>query len=481
VITVAYFFPLFLIPAFLIGLLYRQLAIGYLNTGRDLRRMESNSRSPIFSGFGEMLEGLVTVRAFSAERQFLNGLHSKIDTTTKMWYTFWMTNRWLLLRFDALGAVGVFITTLFALSGLVPARIAGLCITSSMAFTMSIYWACRQWTALELDLNSVERVVEYLDLPQEPPAIIESNRPPAYWPSSASNNALIRVEDLVVKYAPELPAVLHGISFSLQAKERIGLLGRTGSGKSTLAMSILRFVNPISGRIIVDGIDISTIGIHDLRSRLTFIPQDATLFSGTLRDNLDPFGEYEDIECLDVLFRVQLLNESAYQSQRASREPSRAPSVHDDAESSISATATDVDAKTKISLDTPVSAGGNNFSQGQRQLIAMARALLRRSAIIILDEATSSIDFATDSKIQTTIREEFNDSLLLTVAHRLRTVVDYDRLIVLDKGEIAEFDTPLNLINKKDGIFRNMCLKSGTFGELEAEAKAKAERDRNSM
>ncbi|KAI0092260.1 multidrug resistance-associated ABC transporter [Irpex rosettiformis] len=491
VITVVVIFPLFVFPAVVIGFIYRQLAIGYLNTGRDLRRMESNTRSPIFANFGELLEGIVTVRAFSAEQRFLDNHNAKVDLTTKMWYSFWMTNRWLLLHFDALGAVGVWITTLFALSGYVDAGLAGVCITSAMSFTNSVYWACRFWTALELDLNSVERVVEYLDLPQEPPAIIESNRPPAYWPSSTGPNAnsLIAVENLVIKYAPELPPVLHDVSFQLKARERVGLLGRTGSGKSTLAMSVLRFVDPASGRILIDGIDISKIGLHDLRSRITFIPQDATLFSGSLRDNLDPFGEHDDSECLDVLYRVHMLTESQLASQRASREtsrvasrnPSRPGSIRDVereesiAPSNASLSATETDGKVAITLDTRVSAGGTNFSQGQRQLIAMARALLRRSSIIVLDEATSSIDFATDAKIQQAIREEFNDSLLLTVAHRLRTVIDYDRLIVLDKGKLVEFDTPYNLIRKEGGIFRSMCLKSGTFGELEAAAKAKAE------
>ncbi|KZT66167.1 hypothetical protein DAEQUDRAFT_813713 [Daedalea quercina L-15889] len=487
VITVVVVFPLFVVPACILGFFYRRAAVGYLNTGRDIRRMESNSRSPIFANFNELLEGIVTVRAFSAEQKFLDDLYKKVDLTTQMWYTFWMTNRWLLLYFDALGATGVLVTTLFALSGYVQAGTAGVCITSAMAFTTSVYWACRFWTALELDLNSVERVVEYLDLPQEPPAIIESNRPPAYWPSSTSQNkdSLIVVEDLVIKYAPELPAVLKNVSFSLKAGERVGLLGRTGSGKSTLAMSILRFADPTSGRIVIDGIDISTIGLYDLRSRITFIPQDATLFSGTLRDNLDPFHEHEDSECLDVLLRVQMITDSQLASQRTSRTTSRAASIHEGHEgregtiASVSTTATETDAKTTVSLDTQVSPGGSNFSQGQKQLIAMARALLRRSSIIVLDEATSSIDFATDAKIQATIREEFNDSMLLTVAHRLRTVIDYDRLIVLDKGELAEFDTPLNLIQKEGGIFRQMCLKSGTYTELEAIAKEKAERDAN--
>ncbi|KAF9442983.1 hypothetical protein P691DRAFT_713861, partial [Macrolepiota fuliginosa MF-IS2] len=204
ILAVTFVFPSFLIPAFFIGFAYRELAIGYLNTGRDLRRMESNTRSPIFSDFGELLEGIVTVRAFSVENRFLNNIHGKIDVTTKMWYTFWMTNRWLLLNFDALGGLSVLVASLFSIAMLTDgAGWAGLCITSAMTFTVSVYWACRNWTELELNLNSVERVVEYLDLPQEPPAIIESNRVPAYWPSSANNDSLVIVENLTIKYAPE--------------------------------------------------------------------------------------------------------------------------------------------------------------------------------------------------------------------------------------------------------------------------------------
>ncbi|KAI0332220.1 multidrug resistance-associated ABC transporter [Cubamyces sp. BRFM 1775] len=479
VVTIIVVLPLFIFPAIVLGFFYYRYATAFLNTNRDLRRMESNTRSPVFANFTEMLEGIVTVRAFGAEQRFLDNLYDTVDLTTRIWYMSSMTNRWLLVTFDTLGATGILATTLFALSGYQGAGMAGVCITSAIAFTESVSWTCRFWADVELDFNSVERVVEYFDLPQEPPTIIESNRPPAYWPSSTSPNkdSLLAVENLVIKYAPDLPPVLHGISFTLRAKERVGLLGRTGSGKSTLAMSLLRFVDPAVGRIIIDGIDISTIGLHDLRSRITFIPQDATLFSGTLRDNLDPFGDHTDAECLDVLHRVHMLSDSQLASQR----PSRAASVHENEPeatvASVSPSPTETEGKTVVALDSQVSPGGTNFSQGQRQLIAMARALLRRSAIIILDEATSSIDFTTDAKIQATIREEFDDSLLLTVAHRLRTVIDYDRLIVLDNGKIAEFDTPLNLIHKEGGIFRGMCVKSGTFGELEAAAKAKAQHD----
>ncbi|KAJ7208590.1 hypothetical protein GGX14DRAFT_551298 [Mycena pura] len=482
VITITVVFPAFLFPAIVLGYIYYRLALGYLNTGRDLRRMESNSRSPIYSDFGELLEGIVTVRAFSAENRFLDNLHTRIDTATKMWYTFWMTNRWLLLNFDCLGGLAVFITALFSITFLNnDAGLAGLAMTSALNFTNAVYWACRNWTGLEVDLNSVERVVEYLKLPQEPPAVIESNRPPAYWPSSANHDALISVENLVVKYSPELPAVLQDISFTLKAGERIGLVGRTGSGKSTLAMSFLRFIDPITGRIVIDGIDISTIGINDLRSRLTFIPQDATLFSGTLRDNLDPFSDYDDDACMDALYRVHLITDSPGASRGPSRGhsaatspmSSRPPSVN--GSSTDASLLTDVDSKTVITLETQVSAGGTNFSQGQRQLIAMARALLRRSSVVVMDEATSSVDFKTDAMIQKTIREEFTESLLITVAHRLKTIIDYDRLVVLDHGKVVEFDTPYRLLQREDGVFRGMCLKSGSFGELDAAARAKAE------
>ncbi|KAL5520973.1 hypothetical protein ACEPAG_8895 [Sanghuangporus baumii] len=498
-------FPPFIIPAIFIGYFYYKLAIGYLNTGRDLRRMESTTRSPIFSGFAELLEGIATVRAFSAEPRFMNRLYHTIDLNLQMFYHFWMTNRWVHLRFALLSSFVVFCTTIFALSSSQVthpgwAGWAGLCITTAMQSTHNVYWICRSWTQLELDLNSVERVVEYFNLPQEPPGVIENSRPPAHWPSSSGPNEdkLVEVKELVMRYASDLPSVLDQVSFTLRARERVGLLGRTGSGKSTLAMSLLRFTDPAEGQIIIDGIDITTIGVNDLRSRLTFIPQDATLFSGTVRDNLDPFGDHSDLECIDALRRVQVVSESTI----ASRVSSRAPSMRNVERENNGSTAMSSKAagsgsvspsrapsesttlarengftpeQTEISLDTEVSSGGLNFSAGQRQLIAMARALLRRSVVVILDEATSSIDFATDAKIQRTIREEFNDSLLLTIAHRIPTVIDYDRLLVLDAGRVVEFDAPYNLIRKEGGIFRGMCMKSGNFTELEQAAKAKAE------
>ena len=267
-------------------------------------------------------------------------------------------------------------------------------------------------TNCELDFNSAERIFEYInDVPHEQAGVIENARPPAHWPSSSGPNAdqLLAVQNLEIKYAPDLPSVLHDVSFTLKAGERVGIIGRTGSGKSTLAMSFLRFVEPTSGSILIDGIDITKIGVRDLRSRVSFVPQDAVLFAGTIRENLNPFGEYDDAMCWDALKRVHLVAESSSLPLEIDASENSVDSA-DGGERSQSEN-TKVAA---ITLDSEVSAGGKNFSEGQRQLLAMARAILRRSAIVILDEATSSIDFDTDEIIQRTIREEFSNGLLIS-------------------------------------------------------------------
>ncbi|KIN95772.1 hypothetical protein M404DRAFT_165071, partial [Pisolithus tinctorius Marx 270] len=267
----------------------------------------------------------------------------------------------------------------------------------------------------------------------------------------------LSVEDISVRYAPGLPRVLSKVSFTLDAPARIGVVGRTGSGKSTLIISLLRFVDPELGRIVIDGIDIAKIGVRDLRSRITYIPEDAVLFSGSVRDNIDPFKEHEDVDCYDALRRVQLLGDDSQPRSSASG-PSQAGA--------------DTSPGPLLTLDTEVAPGGANFSLGQRQLVAMARALLKRTPIVVLDEATSSVDFETDEKIQATLREQFNNSLLITVAHRLNNIIDYDRLIVLQDGKasyfVVEFDTPLKLFYKEGGVFRDICRSSESYEELEA-------------
>ncbi|KAI9501947.1 P-loop containing nucleoside triphosphate hydrolase protein, partial [Coemansia spiralis] len=265
---------------------------------------------------------------------------------------------------------------------------------------------------------------------------------------------------------PGVP-VLHGISLTVKHGERIGVVGRTGAGKSTLSLALLRFVEASSGRIVLDGVDISKIGLEDLRRNVTIIPQDPVLFNGTIRFNLDPFNEYPDEVVWDSLRRTRLVRENSGQNS------SSAASINNGKHGSKDVEALVVERMSGIfsSLDAEIRENGQNLSLGQRQLVSLARALVRRSRLIIMDEATASVDFDTDDRIQRTIRGyEFANSTLFCIAHRLRTIIDYDRVLVLDKGKVAEFDTPHNLLKNNDGIFRTMCEKSGEYEHLIAAA-----------
>ncbi|KAL7409478.1 hypothetical protein BDY24DRAFT_218614 [Mrakia frigida] len=479
--------PAFLVPAAILGYLFFHYTVEYIRCARDLQRMKAVALSPILSGFDSALSGIVVIRAFSAEKRFMEEFFDRNDVATAAEWWFWMCSRWVMARFDPLGAVATFATTLLVLYTRTSAGLGGMLILSSQGLTIAIFWLSRYWSAMEMRMNAVERVLEYSNIPQEARLLIPENAPPAYWPSN-SGETLISVKNLVVSYDPSLPPVLHGISFDVKPREKIGLIGRTGSGKSTLGMSFLRFTEFTSGSITIDGIDISSIGLQNLREKVSIIPQDAVLFSGTIRSNLDPFQEHTDDELIAALHRVQLGLPST------SVAPSRAASTSDltrlngnqlkDDEEALKVNIVASGGKIVVTLDSEVSSGGLNFSQGQRQLIALARALLRNNLIVILDEASSSVDQETDLLIQQTIREEFTNSCLLTIAHRLSSIVDYDRLLVLDAGRVVEFDTPFALLSKKQGeegaVFRGMAEKSGKFEELlrSAERKEKSERAR---
>lgn len=442
---------------YLIGGIYFIVGLLYLRASRELKRLNSLSLSPIYSHFTESLVGITTIRAYGVEEQFMISIYRKLDAFTSSFYFLSMSNRWLSVRIELIGAVITLFAAIFLTMNMdkIDAGMAGISLLYARSFLENVYWFIRQYTTVEMDLNSVERVQEYLEIEQEAPYIVEGGRPPAAWPTEG----VIEVKDLTVSYAPELDPVLHGISFSTKTHEKVGIVGRTGSGKSTICLSFFRFLEASKGTIIIDGVDIAKVGLEDLRTKMTIIPQDAVLFNGTIRSNLDPFDEHPDEAIWDALERVHLASPSDRTkalSSNASPLPSSAGDVEEDAVSSVT------------SLSLQVSEGGSNFSQGQRQLLCLARALLRNSKVIIMDEATASVDFETDTKIQTTIREEFNNSTLLCIAHRLRTIIDYDRVIVLDEGKLSEYDTPYNLLfnNTENGIFKSMCEKSGEIDIL---------------
>ena len=286
---------------------------------------------------------------------------------------------------------------------------------------------------------------QYTELPTE---ALGGKSAPAAWPTEGR----IEVDDLVVGYAPDLPPVLKGVSFSINRNERVGVVGRTGAGKSSLTLALFRFLEARSGSIHIDGVDISKIKLHDLRSRLAIIPQDPVLFSGTVRSNLDPFDNHTDAALRDCLERVHLVSASG----------ATTPST-----STAASSVTPKNTNPFTDLSSPISEGGLNLSQGQRQLLCLARAIVSRPRVMVLDEATSAVDMHTDALIQRSIREEFTDASLVVIAHRLSTIADFDRVLVLSDGKVAEFGTPRELWEKTEGgMFRAMCEESGEREKL---------------
>ncbi|KAI9320842.1 hypothetical protein BX666DRAFT_2119002 [Dichotomocladium elegans] len=450
IVMVAIFsLPMFTLPMLTIIALNIFVSVMFVATSRELKRIDSVSRSPLFSHFSETIIGVATIRAFGVTRQFMQDMLKRVDANSRPFYYVWTVNRWVSLRYSLLGAMIGASTGVAILLNLdrMDAAAAGFCLSFILALSDNMFWGIRRYTNVEMSFNAVERIVEFTEMDEEAPAITDI-RPPSKWPMEGR----VQVRDLEVRYAPELDPVLHGISFEVKPREKIGIVGRTGSGKSTLALSFFRFVEATRGSIVIDGIDIKDIGTEDLRSSLTIIPQDPTLFSGTLRSNMDPFEQFSDDEIFTALRRVHLL-----------------PSEHDFDMAALDT----VNANVFLDLHTPVSEGGKNFSQGQRQLLCLARALLKRSKLVMMDEATASVDFNTDKAIQKTIAMEFAESSILCIAHRLHTVIEYDRILVLDQGRVVEFASPLDLISNQETIFHKMCRNSGEFDSLLALAKAK--------
>nr|KAJ3421673.1 hypothetical protein HK105_002724 [Polyrhizophydium stewartii] len=425
---IIYATPLFAIPFVPVLAMYYVVQMVYRKSSREIKRLDSITRSPLFAHIGETLNGTATVRAYREQDRFIVRNNELINTNFAPYFLVFGCSRWLSVRFEFFGSLLVFFSAMFGVlsrdsSSFSPAFF-GLAISYLLQITANLSWCIRQFTDMEIAMNAVERVNYYAHKLELEAAEITDVRPPAGWPAKGE----IEFKDVSMRYAPDLPLVLKSVSFSIRNKEKIGVVGRTGSGKSSLMQVLFRMVEPASGAIVVDGITTSELGLKDLRSGLGIIPQDPVLFSGTFRRNLDPFGEHTDAELWDALERANIKAKVA---------------------------------ESNSGLDGEVQENGENLSVGQRQLVCLARAMLKKPRVLVMDEATANVDYETDAIIQKCLRQDFGDSTVLTIAHRLNTIADYDRVMVLSAGEIVEFDTPQALVAKEGGVFRSMVDETG--------------------
>ncbi|PNP37043.1 hypothetical protein TGAMA5MH_11060 [Trichoderma gamsii] len=430
-LIIAYFhyFAIALVPLYF---LFIGAASYYRASAREVKRFESVLRSTVFAKFGEGLSGVASIRAYGLKSRFIQDLRQSIDEMDSAYFLTYSNQRWLSLRIDMIGNLLVFTVGILVVTSRfsVNPSIGGLVLSYILSIVQLLQFSIRQLAEVENGMNAVERLRYYgNELEEEAPLHTVDIR--ESWPEKGE----IIFDNVEMRYRDNLPLVLKGLSIHIRGGERIGIVGRTGAGKSSIMSTLFRLVEISGGSITIDGINTATIGLFDLRSRLAIIPQDPTLFMGTVRSNLDPFQEHTDLELWSALRQADLVPADANMEDRKA------------------------DAS-RIHLDSVVEEDGLNFSLGQRQLMALARALVRGSQIIVCDEATSSVDMETDDKIQRTMATGFKGKTLLCIAHRLRTIIGYDRICVMDKGRIAELATPLELW-KMDGIFKSMCDRSG--------------------
>ncbi|KAI0272641.1 hypothetical protein BC834DRAFT_840866 [Gloeopeniophorella convolvens] len=410
VVVIGSSFPPFLIAIIPLGWLYTRFMTYYLATSRELQRLNAVSRSPIISWFSESLNGLSTIRAFNQQAVFTEINERRVDRNQMSYLPSTSVNRWLAVRLEFIGATIIFISSNLAVFALVTsgvdAGLVGLVISYALNTTSSLNWLVRSASEVEQNVVSVERMLHYIELKPEAPYEVPETQPEGTWPSEGR----VEFKDYSLRYRPELDLVLRSISLTLNPGEKIGVCGRTGAGKSSLLLALFRILEPAEGTILIDGVDITKIGLHDLRSAMTIVPQSPDLFEGTMRENIDPLGEYQDTDIWEALRQAHL---KEY-----------------------------VEALPE-GLDAPVREGGSSLSAGQRQLVCFARALLRKTKILVLDEATSAVDLETDKAIQEIIRgPQFEHTTILTIAHRLNTIMDSHRILVLDAGKEIALGSP---------------------------------------
>ncbi|XP_043211792.1 ATP-binding cassette sub-family C member 3-like isoform X6 [Amphibalanus amphitrite] len=425
--AIIYATPIFLAVVIPLLGVYYFMQLVYVSTSRQLKRLESVSRSPIYSHFSETITGSMTIRAYGKVQDFMLQSEAKVDDNQACYYPSMIANRWLSFRLDMIGTCITFFASLFAVLARdsIDVGLVGMSVSYAMQVTQTLNWLVRMTSDVETNIVAVERIKEYSETPQEAVWVDESRpRPPPEWPQSGR----VQFNNYQTRYRPGLELVLKGIDADIAGGEKIGIVGRTGAGKSSLTLALFRIIEAAAGDITLDGIRISDIGLHDLRSKITIIPQDPVLFSGTLRQNLDPFDQYSDDQVWAAL-------------------------EHSHLKTFVKGLA--------AGLQHEISEGGGNLSVGQRQLICLGRALLRKTKILVLDEATAAVDLETDDLIQATIRSEFADCTVLTIAHRLNTIMDSTRVMVLDAGRIKEMAPPSQLLADKSSAFYSMAKDAG--------------------
>ncbi|XP_030838231.1 multidrug resistance-associated protein 4 isoform X2 [Strongylocentrotus purpuratus] len=439
IIVISIFNPIvliFMVPLCVAFTLVRRY---YLASSRDIKRLEGITRSPVFSHLSASLQGLVTIRAFKVQEDFTKQFDLHQNTHTRTWFLFISSTCWfgIVLDWMAITFLAIVAFSCIILSDILElnSSLVGLSLTYSLQLMDDFQWGVIQSAEVENSMTSTERVIEYSQL--KPEASLEKeNEPDADWPK----HGIITFEDVSVSYSDDGPLVLKNLRCSIRAEEKVGIVGRTGAGKSSLMAALMRLTEP-RGILKIDGVTITEIGLHALRKRISFIPQDPVLFSGTLRKNLDPFNHHTDEDMWNALEEVQLK-----------------PVVEENSEK----------------LEMAMSEGGTNFSVGQRQLVCLARAVLHQNKILIVDEATANVDPRTDQLVQLTIRKKFRQCTVLTIAHRLNTIMDSDRVLVLDQGRIIEFDEPYVLLKDEKSLFGSMVVETGKSEAAKLLAVARA-------
>jgi len=439
VFVIAGVLPSFLLFLFPMILFYMREQAFFTVSYRELKRLDSSTRSPLFALLGESVDGVAVIRAFAAEHSLNDRMASMLDMQQHAYYLVCAAQSWLAVRLELVGTLVVTFAALLAVvehsingANEVFAGLAGLAISYALSVTQSLNWSVRMASDMEANMVAVERVMEYTDLDSEGDRHTSvDDALPKNWPSGGE----LDMKSAKLRYRPGLPFVLKGLDLHIPSGSKVGVVGRTGAGKSTLMVALLRVVELAEGEVSIDGQNIRKVGLAKLRSNIAVIPQDPVLYSGTVRTNLDPFDDFADDKLYEVLDRVGL-----HTSKSASTSSSSLSSL----------------GQARVeSLSDDVSEGGSNFSVGQRQLLVIARALLNGSNLVIMDEATAAVDAETDAAIQKVMRVEFAQATVITVAHRINTIMDSDYILVMADGRAAEFDKPKTLL-ERGGLFRDL-------------------------